>query len=209
MASQLAILRLLLLICTIVLQAVVADHSTTCFVDNLKCDISDGTLIEMHLKTTWQECSVLCQAEERCVAFNFFWPRKQLLSTQFLCLLFSACERKSTCNDCVIGTNQDDCTCGIEYYGEIDKSNLVDIVASVPDEVTCKNSCSKTTHCAFYTYYNSQHLHQPEVCILLSNSGIEKTQADSSGRGKSGLQSSVRFCRSKASDWREKLFPGR
>ena len=170
-----------------------ADHNTTCFVDNVKCNISDGTLVEMHIETTWQECSVLCQDEVRCVAFNFFglgsdfYPRSS-------CLLFSACERKAACNDCVIGTNQDDCTCSIDYYGEIDKSNFVEAVASVPDEVTCKNFCSKATHCAFYTYYNSQHPYQPEVCILLSNPGIEKSQIDNSRRGKSGLQSSAKKC---------------
>jgi len=175
----------------------VADHNTTCFVDNVKCDISDGTLVEMHIETTWQECSVLCQDEARCVAFNFFGPGSNFYPRSS-CLLFSACERKAACNDCVIGTNQGDCTCSIDFYGDIDKSNFVGTVASVPDEVTCKNFCSKTTRCAFYTYYNSQHPHQPEVCILLSNSGIEKSQIDnsglSSGRIKSGLKSSAKKC---------------
>ena len=186
-------LRRLILICMVVLQSVVADNSTTCFMDNVKCDISDGTLIRMHLETTWKECSVLCRDEARCVAFNFFGPESNFRPYSS-CLLFSACERKATCSDCVIGTHQDDCTCSIDFYGDIDKSNFLDTVTSIPDEVTCKNFCSKTTLCAFYTYYNSQHPDQPEVCFLLSHSGIEKTQIDNSGREKSGLQSSAKKC---------------
>ena len=42
--------------------------------------------------------------------------------------------------------------------------------------------------------HNSQHPYQPEVCILLSNPGIEKSQIDNSGREKSGLQSSAKKC---------------
>ena len=69
------------------------DHNTTCFVDNVKCDISDGTLVEMHIETTWQECSVLCQDEVRCVAFNFFGPGSNFYPRSS-CLLFSACEKR-------------------------------------------------------------------------------------------------------------------
>ena len=184
-------LGLFILIWRIVVQAVVADQSTTCFVNNVKCDISEDTLIDVYLETTWQECSVLCQDEKKCSAFNFFGPESNF-HPRNSCLLFSACFKKSPCNDCVIGTNQDDCTCSIGFYGEIDESNFIDMAASVPDEVACKNLCSKTTQCAFYTFYNSRDPHQPEVCILLSNSGIEKSQIDNSK--KSGLRSSAKKC---------------
>ena len=166
-----------------------ANQNTTCFTDNLKCDTSDGTLVKMHLETTWEGCSDLCREEENCVAFNFFGPRSNF-HPRDSCLLFSACERKVTCNDCVLGTSQDDCTCSIDYYGVIDQSNFVDTVTRVPDEVTCKDLCSKTSQCSFYTYYNGQHSHQPEVCIMLSNSGIEESQINSSGK----VRSSAKKC---------------
>ena len=180
---------LFLLKFTSLLETVVANQGTTCFMDNVKCDISDGTLIKMHIETTWEQCSNLCQAEENCVAFNFFGPGSAFYPFNS-CLLFAACERKAPCDNCVLGTSQDDRTCSIDYYGDIDQSNFIDTVTRVSDEVTCKNLCSKRYECAFYTYYNGQHPHQPKVCIMLSQSGLEESRIDNSGK----IQSSAKKC---------------
>merc|ERR1712037_911823 len=59
------------LLCMI-LHAVAADPSITCFQDSQKCEVSSDNLIEVFVETTWEECSLLCQDNLSCLAFNFF-----------------------------------------------------------------------------------------------------------------------------------------
>ena len=63
-----------LILASIMLQAVMADPSITCFQDNLKCEMRNGNLIETYIGTTWEECSLLCEDEVACLTFNFFGP---------------------------------------------------------------------------------------------------------------------------------------
>ena len=86
------------------LGAVVADPSTTCFQNSQKCEVVNGNLIDIYVETTWQECSLLCQDELNCVAFNHFGQNSDF-DPHNACLLFSACESKLYCSDCVIGVS--------------------------------------------------------------------------------------------------------
>ena len=64
------------LLCMI-LHAVAADPSITCFQDSQKCEVSSDNLIEVFVETTWEECSLLCQDNLSCLAFNFFGPESR------------------------------------------------------------------------------------------------------------------------------------
>ena len=64
------------LLCMI-LHAVAADPSITCFQDSEKCEVSSDNLIEVFVETTWEECSLLCQDNLSCLAFNFFGPESR------------------------------------------------------------------------------------------------------------------------------------
>ena len=98
-------------------------HSNiTCFQDNKKCEIENDNLIEMIVGTTWQECQLLCEDEQECLAFNFYGPESNFIPHN-ACLLFSECGSKATCEDCVFGSTQQQCTCGIDYYGLVDTEN--------------------------------------------------------------------------------------
>ena len=61
----------ILLLVSMMLQTVMADSSITCFQDNLKCEMTNGNLIETYVGTTWQECSLLCEDELTCLSFNY------------------------------------------------------------------------------------------------------------------------------------------
>ena len=161
----------ILLLLSISIGAVVADPSTTCFQNSQKCEVVNGNLIDIYVETTWQECSLLCQDELNCVAFNHFGQNSDFYPHN-ACLLFSACESKLSCSDCVIGISQEDCLCSVPYQGLIDDGDYVDIAAEVPSEAACKSLCSRTTRCAVYTYYDSEDLYEPEMCWMLSNSGL-------------------------------------
>ena len=130
METQQRMISFLLLVC---LGTARADPSTTCYQDSQKCEVKNGNLISITEDTTWQECSLLCKDELNCLAFNFFGPESDFYPHN-ACLLFSACENKLSCNDCVIGVSQDDCLCSVPYVGLIDSSDCVDIAAEVPSE---------------------------------------------------------------------------
>ena len=170
-----------LFLVSMMLQAVIADSSITCFQDNLKCEMMNGNLIEMIVGTTWEECSLLCEDEVACMTFNFFGPQSNF-NPHNACLLFSECESKVPSQDCLLGTREKGCTCSsttycnctIEYTGMVDADNYVDF-AQLHSEEACKNLCSNTTDCTVFTYYDSLDPYEPEVCLLLSSSGFEKS----------------------------------
>ena len=165
---------MLLLLLGIMLGAVMTDPSITCFQDNQKCEVMNGNLIDMYVQTTWEECSLLCQDDLSCLAFNFFGAESEF-HPHNACLLFSACESKLSCTDCVIGVTQEDCLCSVSYDGEIDNSDYVGIASEVPSEAACKSLCSRTGQCTVYTYYDSEDLVEPEMCMMMSSSGLTRS----------------------------------
>ena len=77
-----------LFLVSMMLQAVMADSSITCFQDNLKCEMMNGNLIETYVGTTWKECSLLCEDEAACLTFNYFGSESSF-HPHNACLLFS------------------------------------------------------------------------------------------------------------------------
>merc|ERR1712037_196365 len=143
----------------------------------------NGNLIEMIVGTTWQECSRLCEDEVACMTFNFFGPQSNF-NPHNACLLFSECESKVPSQDCLLGTRETGCKCtsfqhcpclALEYTGMVDADNFVDIASEVQSEEACKNLCSSTTDCTVFTYYDNLDPFEPEVCLLLSSTGFEKS----------------------------------
>ena len=49
------------------------------------------------------------------------------------------------------------------------------MVASVADEAACKSLCLRTAECNVYTYYSIQDPYEPEMCVLLSNAGMQQS----------------------------------
>ena len=171
-----------LLLVSMMLHAVIAYSSITCFQDNLKCELMNGNLIETYVGVTWEECSLFCEDELACLMFNYFGPDSNFFP-HHACLLFSECESKVACKDCLLGTKEtpcrctsfEHCPCTIEYHGSVDADNYVDLAPEVESEEACKNICSNTNDCTVFTYYDSLDPYQPEVCLLLSESGLEKS----------------------------------
>jgi len=155
-----------------------AHESVTCFQDNQGCEGSDQNLVNTSIVPNWQECSQLCLDTYNCYAFTFYGPESDLIPHNS-CFHFSSCESKAPCNDCVIGTPEDECFCSISYLGTIDESNFVTYLFDL-DEATCKRHCSEIDACKVYTHYDHSDPNEPDACILLSESGLQKnaTQCD-------------------------------
>ena len=59
------------------------------------------------------------------------------------------------------------CLCGIQYSGDINSDNFVEIV-SATSEQSCKRECITNSQCHLYTYYDNEDIFQPNSCILLN-----------------------------------------
>jgi len=140
--------------------------SVSCFQEGQRCDIKENNLIESVASTTWEECSTICRVDQMCLAFNFFGATSDQSS---LCVLLSSCEERVPCNDCVIGTEQEKCTCSVGFI-----SNTLDTIGrmeNVSDEMSCKRFCLNQENCTHYTYYNGSDSDSPETCLLLPSAG--------------------------------------
>ena len=72
------------------------------------------------------------------------------------CYTFSSCEETHACTNCVSETESCYKTCGKNFYGVID-NNFVDLVGDVDSESDCKDFCTSTETCMYYTYFTEDH----------------------------------------------------
>ena len=153
--------------------------SASCFQDSQRCVIKENNLIESVASTTWEECSTICRVDQMCLAFNFFGATSDQSS---LCVLLSSCEERVPCEDCVIGTEQEKCTCSVGFTSN--PVDTIDRVQNVSDEMSCKRFCLNKENCTHYTYYRSSDPVSPETCLLLpspGNDGMEPCENCATG----------------------------
>ena len=140
-----------------------------------------GNIVQSTTSLDWVECATMCDILERCTAFNFFGPSSDP-DLAYSCVLFSACEERVPCSDCVIGTGQDKCTCSIGYSDNT--GDAIGVVQDVSEELSCKSLCWEEANCTHYTYYKTNDLDTPEICVLHSgqnNDGMTKCDNCASG----------------------------
>ena len=88
-----------------ILHLATAHENVTCFQDGEECELSNENLVDFAITTNWQMCSLLCLNNSDCNAFTFFGQNSDILP-HYSCFLFSDCNTKLPCNDCVIGVPQ-------------------------------------------------------------------------------------------------------
>ena len=101
-----------------------------------------------------EQCSTLCQDDPDCVAFTHYNQDSFPLSD--MCVLFGKCIYRNPCNNCITGSSQNQCTCGIRYHGAINDNNLVQLISltsASEKEPYCKARCVSHENCTAYTYY--------------------------------------------------------
>ena len=148
-------------------------HIIDCLIDQEECEIGPNNLINTYLGIeSIEECKLLCEDEFNCVAFTHFGSAAHPFPDG--CLLFSSCTERRPCQDCATGSSQTDCRCSISYAGDVTPDNFVNLLGGVPDELACKMLCNTYIHCDLYTFYDREDLMQPETCVLLTSSGLQK-----------------------------------
>merc|ERR1711971_166112 len=125
---------------------------------------------------TVDECRELCEAEMGCLAFTYYGNDSHPIHDA--CLLFCSCSETRPWPNCTTGSSQCQSLtfhpCSIQYYGDINQDNFVNLLGSVPDEPSCKDECFTNNDCQLYTYYDSQDNFQPNSCFLLTSSGLQE-----------------------------------
>merc|ERR1719234_393067 len=143
-----------------------------CFLDEQECQVEADNLIDFFTEIpTSEECAELCNDDSTCTSFTHFGPSSHPLHQA--CFLFSACRERRPCTDCITGSNQADCTCSVNFSGDLDGTNLVDFIGSVPDEFACKKLCASNDMCSIYTFYGPGDKVNPNVCVLLNSVGLQ------------------------------------
>ena len=95
-----------------------------------------------------EQCSTLCQDDPDCVAFTHYNQDSFPLSD--MCVLFAECIYRNPCNNCITGSSQNQCTCGIRYHGAINDNNLVQLISltsASEKEPNCKARCVSHKNC--------------------------------------------------------------
>ena len=153
--------------------SVTASSQIDCFVDQQECDIRPDNLIHTSLGiASIEECQQLCEDEVAWIAFTHFGSSAHPFPDG--CLLFSSCRDRRPCQNCTTGSSQTECRCSIPYAGGVTPDNFIELVPGVEDEFACKKLCLTETRCNLYTYYDSQDLLEPETCVLMTSSGLQR-----------------------------------
>ena len=148
-----------------------------CFLDNQECEITADNLVHTFMGiSAIDECRELCEAEVTCSAFTHYGTDSSPIHDA--CLLFSSCSETRPWPNCTTGSSQCQSIvrrpCSIQYSGDINPDNFVDLIGSVPNELSCKSKCFTNNDCHLYTYYDSQDNFQPHSCFLLTSSGLQE-----------------------------------
>jgi len=140
--------------------------SERCMNQDKSCDIHGGNLILSQPSATGAECRQLCHDTNGCHVFTYFGRESFPFSEE--CMLFSACDDLNDCEDCLTAFTKGECTCGIAFEGFMNPENLIGLETDIQSEAACRNLCSSDSSCSTYTYYDTQHLTNKNLCMLLT-----------------------------------------
>ena len=139
----------------------------TCSIENNSCEIHDENLIESFANTDLEECRELCGYLENCNYFSHFGSDN--FPTSNFCMLFSSCSVLEHCGqDCYTEDKLCHGSCGRNFESKQDE-NVIRWIPDVELERNCKGICLADDSCLYYTYYEQESDHYPNLCILLSD----------------------------------------
>ena len=136
-----------------------------CSTEGMECDFDENNLIDSVSQVySEEECRQICEDQQECAYITYFNASAKPFSN--ICLTFQTCEITVDCTNCV--TQNMDCyrrTCGENVVGHMDE-NIIDMLANTKSELDCKQHCSETDKCSFYTYYLEEDPLFHQLCVL-------------------------------------------
>ena len=140
--------------------------ATNCILEGQTCGIGQDNLLTSYAGVeSLQECEELCINNYDCEFITHFGPDSFPLRNY--CMLFSDCGNVADCQDCT--TAEEICfeQCGQNLEGPLEE-NVLEIIAGVEDELSCKARCRNETDCQAYTYHDNSDLVLPGICFMLT-----------------------------------------
>ena len=136
-----------------------------CATNNTACSVSQDNLLSTFGDvSSLLECRQLCYDTENCSFITYYGQESFPFSK--VCMLLKSCEETSPCEGCVSETRN--CfKCGFTYTGKLD-DNILGSVPGVASDIKCRDECSATPDCQFFTYFTEDHPTFPQLCILQS-----------------------------------------
>ena len=142
------------------------DSPITCSSNNTACDNHNDNLIEtVNGVDTVEECRQLCYDDQECEYLTHY--SEHSFPLQSLCLLFRSCEETHECSDCVSETRDCFFTCAEHVVGAINE-NLLEFLSDVESEHECRDHCSSSNNCSYYTHF-TQDDPNSRTCVLLTH----------------------------------------
>ena len=155
----------------------------TCSSPGVECEYNNDNYIdtEYHVHSE-EECRAICEDQDQCQFITYFNASASPFSN--ICQSFKTCDSVVKCENCV--SQNMDCfrTCGSNIVGQMDE-NIIDGVFGVQSELKCKELCSKTDECSWYTFFFSNSTNIHDFCALLTEllPPIETSNTAISGPG--------------------------
>ena len=144
------------------------DSPVGCSSEGKECAYNSTNLIDIILQVpTLAECRQLCLDQEQCEFITYI--DEDAVPVARACFLFKSCETVTDCDPVHCTSQNMDCyrTCGSNIVGHLDE-NLIDALPNVESELECKNHCSSTENCTWYTYYPENDTNYHQICFLQS-----------------------------------------
>ena len=159
---------------------------TDCSSEGVRC-VDDGSNLidEVSPVNSEEECRPICEDQEECDYVTYYPSSSN-------CQMFRTCAKTAACTSCVTQNMECYRTCGssfVGYFGE----NVIDMISNTKSELDCKNICSDTKNCSFYTYYFEEDDLYPELCILLTDFQPPTQSSDSASSGPTNCSKSKCF----------------
>ena len=136
-----------------------------CSVEKRSCEIRDN-LIDTISGIQVEECRQLCLDRSGCKYFSHFGPNNYPISNY--CMLFSTCPVLENCEDCYTEDKLCNGSCGRNLESKLD-DNVIEFIPNVVLEHSCKTLCLDDINCLYYTHYEKDNDHYPDLCVLLSD----------------------------------------
>ena len=139
----------------------------TCSIEDVQCEYTEDNLIDNlgHVYSE-EECRLICLDNEECQFITYFNASAKPVPN--ICRIFKTCDSVLPSENCVSQNMECFDLCSSNIIGLMDE-NVIDIVMNIETENACKDLCTTTNPCSWYTYFNENDPTYHETCFLLKD----------------------------------------
>jgi len=139
--------------------------SVPCSQEGRECEYDGENLLDNLMQVNSErECQLLCLENQQCQYTTYFNDSASPISN--FCRIFKTCENTVQCENCVTQNRGCFDVCSSNIVGPLDE-NVVDVMVTKAEH-ECRDLCTTTEGCYWYTYFDESDPLYHETCFLLS-----------------------------------------